>query len=65
MPYCVDCGGEYNPRRYDLGFLTCLECGEMQARAVNHTIVPMHKSNYIVVRDRKTLRQLNPKRGES
>jgi len=62
MPNCIECGGEYNPRRFDLGFLTCLECGEEQARTVNHTIVPMHKSNYIVVRDRKTLRQLNPKR---
>jgi len=62
MPNCIECGGEYSPRRFDLGFLTCLECGEEQARTVNHTIVPMHKSNYIVVRDRKTLRQLNPKR---
>jgi len=64
MPCCVECGDEYNTRRYELGFLTCLTCGEKQARAVNHTIVPMHKSNYIVVRDRKTLRQLNPKLGE-
>lgn len=45
-----------------LGYNTCLPCGDKEARKVRHTIVPMNKSNYIVVTDVTILRQLNPKR---
>lgn len=41
------------------GFITCLRCGEADARKVRHTIVPMHKSNYVVVSDRALLKCLN------
>jgi hypothetical protein len=27
-PECVECGDEFNPRRYQLGYYTCIECGE-------------------------------------
>lgn len=47
------------PRRHLAGFDTCLRCGEADARKVKHTIVPMPKSNYIVVTDRTLLRGLN------
>jgi len=26
-PTCIKCHEEYNPRRLDLGYLTCLDCG--------------------------------------
>jgi hypothetical protein len=42
-----------------VGFITCLGCGEADARKVKHTIVPMHKSNYVVVSDRELLKCLN------
>jgi hypothetical protein len=42
---------------------TCLACGEEQARAVKHCIVPMHKSNYVVVSDRNLLTGVNQKGG--
>jgi hypothetical protein len=45
--------------RIEAGFITCLECGEADARKVKHTVVPMHKSNYVVVTDRQLLKQLN------
>lgn len=32
------------------------------ARQVKHTVVPMNKSNYMLVTDRSLLTQLNPKR---
>ena len=32
MPECVECGEEYHPRRLELGYRTCLECGDRSAR---------------------------------
>lgn len=56
---CQRCGEEYSSARHVLGYDTCLKCGEHKAREVKHTIVPMHKSNYIPVTDRDILKQLN------
>jgi DNA-directed RNA polymerase subunit RPC12/RpoP len=61
-PFCVRCGTNVNEGRMLLGYNTCLPCGDKEARKVRHTIVPMNKSNYIVVTDVTILRQLNPKR---
>jgi hypothetical protein len=35
-----------------------MPCGELIARARKHTVVPMHKSNYVPVTDRTMLKQL-------
>ena len=32
-PECDECGEEYNPRRFDLGYRVCLDCGAEQAEA--------------------------------
>jgi len=57
--WCVTCQIEaVDPRRVEAGFITCLRCGEVDARRVKHTVVPMHKSNYVVVRDRELLKCL-------
>lgn len=45
--------------RAQLGYTTCLPCGEKVASKVRHTIVPMAKSNYVVVRDPALLKGLN------
>lgn len=29
---CVECWEEYNPKRRELGYRTCLECGDANAR---------------------------------
>ena len=60
--YCRWCGDDLDARRYALGYRVCLECGERDARQVRHCVVPMNKSNYVVVSDASLLRQLNPKR---
>jgi len=39
--------------------ITCVGCGEEMARERKHTIVPMPKSNYIVVTDPSLLVGLN------
>lgn len=31
MAECVSCGDDFNPKRYRLGYRTCLECGQTLA----------------------------------
>ena len=28
---CIECGENFNPRRLELGYRTCLECGDARA----------------------------------
>jgi len=53
------CGETIPQGRKLLGYCTCLKCGEQKARAVKHTIVPMPKSNYILITDLSLLKGLN------
>lgn len=55
MIYCILCGNEVLRPRFQIGYVTCLECGEKEARKVKHTVVPMHKSNYMLVTDRSLI----------
>jgi hypothetical protein len=57
--FCHRCAHPILDARARLGYITCLACGEEEARTVRHTIVPMPKSNYIVVTDLSLLRGLN------
>jgi hypothetical protein len=57
---CATCYTErIPPARHKLGYRTCLSCGEKEASKVRHTIVPMAKSNYVVVSDPTLLKGLN------
>lgn len=57
--YCILCSAEVAHDRWALGYKTCLPCGEARAKRETHCIVPMPKSNYIVVTDPALLRGLN------
>lgn len=61
-PTCIKCGGYINPARYDIGYTNCMrsECATPPKR---RTVVPMHKSNYILVTDREDLKGINNKGG--
>ena len=59
MKVCIKCGDKVTDKRYELGYHTCLSCGEKEAKSYKHTIVPMPKSNYIVVTDMALLIGLN------
>ena len=56
---CVVCDEEISSGRYLLGYRHCLSCGEKLAQKRKHCIVPMPKSNYIVVTDYSLLKGLN------
>ena len=60
---CVVCGDDIVVGRRELGYNTCLKCGEIISRMKKHTIAPMHKSNYVLITDRADLVGLNNKGG--
>ena len=53
-PLCK-CGDEINPKRHALGYRTCLSCG---SPAPQRTVVPVHKSNYVLCTNPAELRGL-------
>ena len=59
MSLCVKCRSSIAQGRAELGHDTCLPCGEINARKVKHTIVPMHKSNYVPIFDLQDLKGIN------
>jgi hypothetical protein len=60
---CVKCHDSVVPQaRRQLGYLTCMSCGETAASKVRHTVVNLNKSNYMLFTDMEQLKQLNPKR---
>jgi hypothetical protein len=61
---CKNCGGEFAIARFNLGYVLCPDCGEQAAKRARGgwCVVPMHKSNYMLVTDPEVLKQLNPKR---
>lgn len=65
MPRCLLCAAPVAPARAALGYPTCLPCGAAVAARTRHTVVPLHKSNYVLVTNPATLKQLNPKRVNS
>lgn len=63
---CRSCQAPIATARAALGYNSCMPCGEAVAKQRKHTIVPMHKSNYVVVTDRTLLAQLTrPGRGDN
>ena len=62
-PECMECGKAYQYERKALGYDTCNQCGELDAKLIRHTIVPMHKSNYMVITNRDDLKGINNKGG--
>jgi ribosomal protein L37AE/L43A len=63
MTKCTLCNAEVHPLRIQAGIYTCLHCGDKQAKQRKHCIVPMHKSNYIVVTNHDDLVRINNKSG--
>lgn len=63
MFFCVVCSDDVQPKRWQLGYKTCLPCGDKRAKEHKHTIVPMHKSNYVPIHNLQDLVGINSKGG--
>ena len=59
---CRECGDLFPAARAKLGYTSCLECGDWQAKQVSWAVVPLNKSNYVPVTNLAELAMLNPKR---
>lgn len=59
MFFCINCSDDVQPKRWHLGYKTCLACGDKLAKQFKHCIVPLAKSNYQPVTDLQVLKQLN------
>ncbi len=59
----VCCDEQVSPARFNLGYPTCLKCGQVTAGKRKFTIVPMHKSNYVVISNKRELKGINNKGG--
>lgn len=62
---CPQCGDAVPAARVALGRRLCLPCGEEHARQERQswTVVPMHKSNYMLLTDRRDLPGIGNKGG--
>jgi len=61
---CTTCYAErVPPARARLGYRSCMTCGDKNAKAVKHTIAPMHKSNYMLFTNMEDLKGINNKGG--
>jgi len=54
LPKCR-CGESIEPERIALGYYICTDCGEERAKRKVRTIVPLHKSNYVLITDTEDL----------
>ena len=64
-PQCQECGEEYPLARYQLKHINykfCKECAD-KLPSPTRTIVPMHKSNYMMITDMDDLKGINNKGG--
>lgn len=62
-PQCKLCGDTYDERRFRLGIVLCMSCGDELAHKVVRTVAPMHKSNYMLITNQEDLKGLNNKGG--
>jgi ribosomal protein L37AE/L43A len=65
LHHCRVCGEDIAPKRAELGYRICLECGEDAARAERRSwcVAPLHKSNYMLLTDKEDLKGINNKGG--
>jgi len=64
LPICTHCYAvRVEPHRAKALRPTCMACGEILARQVKRTVVPMHKSNYFLCTDMAELKGINNKGG--
>lgn len=60
---CIACGEPFPYRRAQLGYNTCLDCGDFAARTerLSWAIVPLPKQGYTRVTNKEDLKCLNQK----
>lgn len=60
---CKECDELIPAGRVALGYMVCMRCAERTDSRVTRTVVPMHKSNYVMITDKLDLHGINNKGG--
>jgi len=64
LPICTSCYAvRVEPHRARMRRPICMGCGDKVAGQTKRTIVPMHKSNYLLITDPEDLKGINNKGG--
>lgn len=61
MPSCAQCGDAYPLARRNLGYRTCLPCGDAQAKQVQFTVMPAYSKGAYQLISRSDVAHTNPK----
>ena len=60
--YECECGEDIDVRRWNLGYATCLECGEKEAKQRKFTVaIPYGKGAYQLINNPEELKMTNAK----
>ena len=60
--FCARCGDTYPLRRAQLGYRTCLACGNDDARMVRFTVMPAYSKGAYQVVSKQDIANTNPKK---
>lgn len=60
--YCSRCGDDYPERRRELGYRTCLACGEADAHLTKFTVMPAYSKGAYQLISPHDVANTNPKR---
>lgn len=60
---CIICGSPVAQARWALGYKICMPCGEIASKKIKRCVVPMHKSNLVLITDVSDLKGINNKGG--
>jgi predicted nucleic acid-binding Zn-ribbon protein len=61
IPTCIQCGDTYPAARHNLGYATCLDCGDRAARQVRFTVMPAYSKGAYQLVSRADIAHTNPK----
>lgn len=63
--FCRVCGEDIAVGRWELGYKFCMDCNKQfeDKREKSRCVVPMHKSNYVLITDKNLLTGVNQKGG--
>ena len=61
-PTCAECGVAYATARHALGYRTCTQCGDKQARQQRFTVMPAYSKGAYQLVSPQDVAHTNPKR---
>lgn len=62
MANCTNCGDSFPLARLNLGYRTCLDCGDKAARQVHFTVMPAYSKGAYQLISVHDIAHTNPKR---